>query len=89
MTVAIDIQRQGQLERSIGSKSFWWLGAWFYRFWWHTKAYATVLGVSVLVLLSLVVLFGQRFVETRSAPKVDRNAEEQDGDLISLPSRYN
>lgn len=27
-----------------------------YRFWWHTKAYGTILGIMVMVLVSLVVL---------------------------------
>lgn len=32
------------------------------RFWWHTKAYTTALGLMVLVLLSLLVVFAYQIL---------------------------
>lgn len=38
--------------RPVQNASALWI-----RFWWHTKAYATILGIMVLLLLSLLVVF--------------------------------
>ncbi len=85
MTVAIAIHKPNELKRSIRIKPFWWIRAQFYRLWWHTKAYATVFGVAVLVVLSLVMLYGQQLIESRNMDRGDRNQTKQNGELTPVP----
>ena len=46
---------------------FWrWAGGTLHRVWWHTHAYATVFGILLLTLLSLVVLYlHNQFIKRR------------------------
>ena len=59
MAIAISV-RSSQSAKKIRpvqyDKALW------IRFWWHTKAYATVLGLMVLVLLSLLVVFAHEIL---------------------------
>jgi hypothetical protein len=66
MAIAIQVQtvqqtkaaQQAKEAKGAGlSKLVSWAIAPLYRLWWHTHAYATILGILFLTLLSLVALY--------------------------------
>lgn len=65
MTLAIETPRAAQAEGFRQNLPFWWIRAWLYRGWWHTKAYATIFGISVLGGLSLMVLYGHYWLNRK------------------------
>jgi len=64
MALALEGRYIRRSQRSIKVNPLWLLRSLGYRLWWHTKAYATILGVIVLALLSMVVLYLYRLSET-------------------------
>jgi hypothetical protein len=72
-------KRSIRSQRPLVLKPLLWFRAWGYRLWWHTSAYATILGIMVLVALSLVGLRLFRLFELRqpvlkSREKVAKNS---------------
>jgi hypothetical protein len=82
MTVALRASNRGRSWRSplpLVLKPLLWFKAWGYRLWWHTNAYATILGIMVMVALSLVGLRLFRLFEVKqptlkSSGKVAKNS---------------
>jgi len=63
MALALEGRYIRRLPRSRMINPFWWLMTLGYRFWWHIKAYATILGVMALALLCLLALHLYQFIE--------------------------
>lgn len=56
MTIATEVPVDRQLRLSVFIAPFRWIGLHVSRILWHTKAYSVILGITVLVLLSLLFL---------------------------------
>lgn len=56
MTIATEVPVDRQLRLSVLIAPFRWIGLHVSRILWHTKAYSVILGITVLVLLSLLFL---------------------------------
>ncbi len=77
MSVALEVQDARPPKQIVMIKPFWWVKAFAYRFWWHTKAYSTILGIAILASLSLVVLYLQGLFESRKLQAKRNHAIEK------------
>lgn len=70
MTIATEVPVDRQLKLSVLIAPFQWIGLHASRVLWHTKAYSVILGVTVLVLLSLLFLqLEQLITPSKSVPQ--------------------
>lgn len=70
MTIATEVPVDRQLRLSVFIAPFRWIGLHVSRVLWHTKAYSVILGITVLVLLSLLFLQLEQLIRpSKSAPQ--------------------
>lgn len=77
MSIALEVRNAKPSKQVVAIKPLWWAKAFVYRFWWHTKAYSSILGILILVFLSMVVLHLQGLIEARKLQTARSNAIEE------------